>query len=129
MAKLPRRLKEARIDRGMRLLFAFDSNQNAVVLIGGDKTGKGNRWYPRKIEMAEIYRRLMKAQVRIAHTLYCATLVTTMSSPPSMPPWDDELSEAQRREDLFLSALSTTSLVPHFLKVISPPTLRRPGRA
>jgi hypothetical protein len=48
-----RKLKEARVDRGMRLLFAFDSNQNAVMLVGGDKTGKWNRWYPRKIELAE----------------------------------------------------------------------------
>jgi len=47
------KLKEARVDRGMRLLFAFDSNQNAVMLVGGDKTGKWNRWYPRKIELAE----------------------------------------------------------------------------
>ena len=48
-----RKLKEARVDRGIRLLFAFDSNQNAVMLVGGDKTGKWNRWYPRKIEHAE----------------------------------------------------------------------------
>ena len=47
------KLKEARVDRGMRLLFAFDSNQNVVMLVGGDKTGKWNRWYPRKIELAE----------------------------------------------------------------------------
>jgi hypothetical protein len=47
------KLKEARIDRGMRVLFAFDSNQNAVMLVGGDKTGKWNRWYPRSIERAE----------------------------------------------------------------------------
>lgn len=30
------KLKEARIDRGTRVLFAFDSNQNAVMLLGGD---------------------------------------------------------------------------------------------
>jgi hypothetical protein len=47
------KLKEARIDRGIRALFAFDSNQNAVMLVGGDKTGKWNRWYPRRIELAE----------------------------------------------------------------------------
>jgi hypothetical protein len=47
------KLKEARIDRGTRVLFAFDSNQNAVMLLGGDKTGKWNRWYPRNIERAE----------------------------------------------------------------------------
>lgn len=47
------KLKEARVDRGIRLLFAFDSRQNAVMLVGGDKTGKWNRWYPGKIGLAE----------------------------------------------------------------------------
>jgi len=47
------KLKEARIDRGMRVLFAFDSNRNLVMLVGGDKTGKWNRWYPSKIRLAE----------------------------------------------------------------------------
>ncbi len=35
------------------MLFAFDSNQNAVMLLGGDKAGKWNRWYPHKIKLAE----------------------------------------------------------------------------
>lgn len=48
-----RKLKEARVDRGIRVLFAFDSNQNAVMLVGGDKTGKWERWYPQKIQLAE----------------------------------------------------------------------------
>ena len=48
-----RKLKEGRVDRGMRVLFAFDSNQNAVMLVGGDKAGKWNRWYPQKIKLAE----------------------------------------------------------------------------
>lgn len=47
------KLKEARIDRGTRALFAFDSNQDLVMLVGGDKTGKWNRWYPEKIRHAE----------------------------------------------------------------------------
>lgn len=47
------KLKEARVDRGMRVLFAFDSNQNAVMLLGGDKTGKWKRWYPQKVRLAE----------------------------------------------------------------------------
>lgn len=47
------KLKEARIDRGTRVLFAFDSNRNPVMLVGGDKTGKWNRWYPQKIRLAE----------------------------------------------------------------------------
>ncbi len=48
-----RKLKEARVDRGKRLLFAFDSNRNLVMLVGGDKAGKWNRWYPEKIKLAE----------------------------------------------------------------------------
>jgi hypothetical protein len=47
------KLKEARIDRGARALFAFDSNRNPVMLAGGDKTGKWNRWYPPMIRLAE----------------------------------------------------------------------------
>jgi hypothetical protein len=48
-----RKLKEARIDRGTRLLFAFGSNRDAVMLVGGDKSGKWNRWYPPMIRLAE----------------------------------------------------------------------------
>jgi hypothetical protein len=47
------KLKEARVDRGTRLLFAFDSDRNLVMLVGGDKTGKWNRWYPPMIKLAE----------------------------------------------------------------------------
>jgi hypothetical protein len=47
------KLKEVRVDRGIRLLFAFDSNRDAVMLVGGDKTGKWNRWYPENIKLAE----------------------------------------------------------------------------
>jgi hypothetical protein len=47
------KLKEARVDRGTRVLFAFDSNQNAVMLVGGDKSGKWNRWYPPMVRRAE----------------------------------------------------------------------------
>lgn len=48
-----RKLKEARVDRGTRVLFAFDSNRNPVMLVGGDKTAKWNRWYPPRIRLAE----------------------------------------------------------------------------
>lgn len=47
------KLKEVRVDRGTRVLFAFDSNQNVAALVGGDKTGKWNRWYPEHIKRAE----------------------------------------------------------------------------
>jgi hypothetical protein len=47
------KLKELRIDRGARVLFAFDSRRRPVMLIGGDKTGAWNRWYPPMIRAAE----------------------------------------------------------------------------
>lgn len=47
-----RKLKEVRIDRGVRVLFAFDSHGDAIMLLGGDKTGRWNRWYPEKIRQA-----------------------------------------------------------------------------
>lgn len=51
------RLKEVRVNRTTRLIVAFDSQQNLIVLTGGDKSGVGNRWYPGKIQQAErLYR-------------------------------------------------------------------------
>lgn len=51
------KLKEARVGQGIRMLFAFDSDRNLVMLVGGDKTGRWNRWYPQKIQLAErLYR-------------------------------------------------------------------------
>jgi hypothetical protein len=47
------KLKEIRVDRGARVLFAFDSNRDAVMLVGGDKAGKWNRWYPPAVRQAE----------------------------------------------------------------------------
>lgn len=41
------------MDRGIRVLFAFDSNRDAVMLVGGDKAGKWNRWYPPMVRLAE----------------------------------------------------------------------------
>lgn len=36
-----------------RLLFVFDTNRQAVILIGGDKQGNWRAWYTRAIEVAE----------------------------------------------------------------------------
>ena len=47
------KLKEVRVGRSTRILFAFDSNRDAVMLVGGDKAGKWNRWYPPQIQRAE----------------------------------------------------------------------------
>jgi len=46
-------LKELRLNHGVRVLFAFDPNRHAVMLVGGDKTGSWDRWYVQKIRVAE----------------------------------------------------------------------------
>lgn len=66
-----KKLKEARIDRGARVLFAFDSNRNAVMLLGGDKTGEWKRWYPKHIEHAE--RLYSDHERRIGKGAHCLT--------------------------------------------------------
>jgi pyruvate/2-oxoglutarate dehydrogenase complex dihydrolipoamide acyltransferase (E2) component len=53
---------------------------------------------------AEIYRRLMEAQERIAHTLYKRN-VSHDDVLAALDAVDEEMSEARRREDLYLSAL------------------------
>jgi len=37
----------------IRVLFAFDARQVGVVLVGGDKTGEWNGWYPRHVALAD----------------------------------------------------------------------------
>lgn len=46
-------LKELRLHRSVRILFAFDPNRRAVMLVGGDKAGSWNRWYRQHIPVAE----------------------------------------------------------------------------
>jgi hypothetical protein len=48
-----RNLKELRLHGGVRILFAFDPERRAVMLVGGDKTGSWKRWYPHNIPIAE----------------------------------------------------------------------------
>jgi hypothetical protein len=45
------KLKELRF-RTMRVLFAFASDQRPVMLVGGDKQGNWERWYPDAIHRA-----------------------------------------------------------------------------
>ena len=56
-------LKELRIQhegRPYRVLFIFDPQRNAVLLIGGDKTGN-DRWYEEYVPKADaIYRRYLE---------------------------------------------------------------------
>jgi hypothetical protein len=53
---------------------------------------------------AEIYRRVMEAQERIAHRLYKRD-VSHDDVLAALDAVDEEMSEAERREDLYLSAL------------------------
>ena len=50
-------LKELRVNcplgRRIRMLFAFDPERMAIVLVAGDKKGEWNSWYPKQIRLAE----------------------------------------------------------------------------
>ncbi|MEZ4498779.1 MAG: type II toxin-antitoxin system RelE/ParE family toxin [Thermomicrobiales bacterium] len=47
-------MKELRpIQGGLRVFFAFDPRRTAILLIGGDKSGKWQRWYDRMIPIAD----------------------------------------------------------------------------
>lgn len=50
-------LKELRppspIGSTIRILFTFDPNRNAIMLVGGDKQRQWNKWYPKAIREAE----------------------------------------------------------------------------
>lgn len=47
-------MKELRSVGGhMRILFAFDPGQRAVLLAGGDKSGDWDRWYKRHVPFAD----------------------------------------------------------------------------
>lgn len=37
----------------LRILFAFDPDRQAILLVAGDKAGEWNRWYRRMIPIAE----------------------------------------------------------------------------
>lgn len=39
--------------RSFRILFAFDPERVAVLLIGGNKAGQWNRWYKQAIKLAD----------------------------------------------------------------------------
>src|ERR1700712_614101 len=49
-------MRELRIQHAgepYRILYAFDPIRQAVLLVGGVKTGKGNRWYDEAIRLAD----------------------------------------------------------------------------
>ena len=48
-------MKELRVGAGpaIRILFAFDPRQEAVLLLGGDKSGKWHEWYVKNVPKAD----------------------------------------------------------------------------
>jgi hypothetical protein len=49
-------MRELRIQHAgkpYRVLYAFDPVRQAVLLVGGVKAGKGNRWYEEAIRLAD----------------------------------------------------------------------------
>lgn len=49
-------MRELRTSQGgdrYRVLYIFDAKRNAILLVGGVKTGKGNRWYESAISIAD----------------------------------------------------------------------------
>jgi hypothetical protein len=48
-------LKELRAAKGgaLRVLFSFDPRRQAILLLGGDKTGEWNDWYERAVPLAD----------------------------------------------------------------------------
>lgn len=49
-------MRELRIQhqgRPLRVLYAFDPRRTAILLLAGDKTGEGNRWYVRAVPAAD----------------------------------------------------------------------------
>lgn len=37
----------------IRLLFIFDAEREAIILVAGDKAGRWNRWYQENVPLAE----------------------------------------------------------------------------
>ena len=74
------KLKELRGERGLRVLFAFDSNRRPVMLVGGDKTRDGNRWYPPAIRTAEAL--LQDHERRIGKEPPCPSRGRAARTPP-----------------------------------------------
>jgi len=49
-------MRELRIQHGgqpYRMLYAFDPRRAAIMLLGGEKTGEGNRWYEWAVPQAD----------------------------------------------------------------------------
>jgi hypothetical protein len=49
------KMKELRVSKegALRVLFAFDPRRNAILLLGGDKTGAWDEWYEHAVPAAD----------------------------------------------------------------------------
>ena len=55
-------MKELRVGKTIRIFFAFDPHQVAILLIGGDKAGKTKRFYKQMVRKADrIYKEHLEA--------------------------------------------------------------------
>jgi len=87
-------LKEIR-SGSVRVLFAFDHEQRAVLLVGGDKRGQWNRWYPgaiRQAELADLRRAQGYTQMQLSKILGVS---------------QGQVSKVERQADLYLSTLAS----------------------
>jgi hypothetical protein len=57
-------MKELRVGKSIRVFFAFDPHQVAILLIGGDKAGKTKRFYKQMVRKADrIYKEHLESAV------------------------------------------------------------------
>jgi hypothetical protein len=63
-----RELRASSHGRELRALYAFDPKRQAVVLTGGDKTGKTGKWYEKQVALAEkVFDQYLVEQARGDH--------------------------------------------------------------
>lgn len=75
-------MKELRVGSTIRVFFAFDPMQIAILLLGGDKAGKTKRFY--------------KQMIRKADRIYDEHLITTQRQAERRDDGDQEIQGTQR---------------------------------
>lgn len=55
-------LRPKKSAKSIRILFIFDPNQKAILLLGGDKAGNWDKWYKKNVPLAEgVYEQHLKS--------------------------------------------------------------------